>query len=91
MEQKVKALFAAHPDGKQKAAEIAALYLAAGMPVAESKLDGFAENRQLAEQSGMSHLLYFQDAKRITMVSFLDEMGGFTVDLLVSDLQLPKK
>ena len=38
----------------------------------------------------MSHLLYFHDAEHITMVSLMDEMGGFTVDILVSDLQLPR-
>ena len=80
MEQKVKAVFAAHPDGQETAA---------GMEVLESQLEGLAENQALAEEKGMSHLLYFHDAEHITMVSLMDEMGGFTVDILVSDLQLP--
>ena len=33
MEQKVKAVFAAHPDGQETAARIARAYLAAGMEV----------------------------------------------------------
>ena len=86
MEQKVKAVFAAHPNGQ----ETAAAYLAAGMEVLESQLEGLAENQALAEEKGMSHLLYFHDAEHITMVSLMDEMGGFTVDILVSDLQLPR-
>ena len=84
MEQKVKAVFAAHPDGQETAARIARAYLAAGMEVLESQLEG------LAEEKGMSHLLYFHDAEHITMVSLMDEMGGFTVDILVSDLLLPR-
>lgn len=61
-----------------------------GMEVLESQLEGLAENQALAEEKGMSHLLYFHDAEHITMVSLMDEMGGFTVDILVSDLQLPR-
>lgn len=86
MEQKVKAVFAAHPDGQETAARIARAYLAAGMEVLES----LEENQALAVEKGMSHLLYFHDAEHITMVSLMDEMGGFTVDILVSDLQLPR-
>lgn len=90
MEQKVKAVFAAHPDGQETAARIARAYLAAGMEVLESQLEDLEENQALAMEKGMSHLLYFHDAEHITMVSLMDEMGGFTVDILVSDLQLPR-
>ena len=87
MEQKVKAVFAAHPDGQETAARIARAYLA---EVLESQLEGLEENQALAVEKGMSHLLYFHDEEHITMVSLMDEMGGFTVDILVSDLQLPQ-
>lgn len=90
MEQKVKAVFAAHPDGRETAARIAKAYLAAGIEVLESQLEDLAENKALAEERGMSHLLYFHDEEHITLVSLMDEMGGFTVDILVSDLQLPR-
>ena len=69
---------------------MARAYLAAGMEVLESQLEGLEENQALAVEKGMSHLLYFHDAEHITMVSLMDEMGGFTVDILVSDLQLPR-
>ena len=72
MEQKVKAVFAAHPNGQETAARIAGAYLAAGMEVLESQLEGLAENQALAEEKGMSHLLYFHDAEPITMVSLMD-------------------
>lgn len=55
-----------------------------GMEVLESQLEGLEENQALAVEKGMSHLLYFHDAEHITMVSLMDEMGGFTVDILVS-------
>ena len=48
MEQKVKAVFAAHPDGQETAARIARAYLAAGMEVLESQLEGLEENQALA-------------------------------------------
>ena len=90
MEQKVKAVFAAHPDGQETAARIARAYLAAGRGGLGGRLDGLEEDQALAVEKGMSHLLYFHDAEHITMVSLMDEMGGFTVDILVSDLQLPQ-
>ena len=57
MEQKVKAVFAAHRDGQETAALIARAYLAAGMEVLESQLEGLGENQALAVEKGMSHLL----------------------------------
>lgn len=90
MEQKIKAVFAAHPTGREKAKEIAKLYQAAGMEAVFREAEDFAENRDFAEKEGMTHLLYFSDEEHITMVSFADEMGGFTVEILLSDLQLPQ-
>lgn len=90
MEQRIKAVFAAHPTGREKAKEIAKLYQAAGMEAMFREKEGFVENRDWAEKAGMTHLLYFSDKEHITLVSFADEMGGFTVEILLSDLQLPK-
>lgn len=90
MEQKIKAVFAAQTLGREKAEEIAALYRKAGMEAIFRTETDFEQNRCFAEQEGMTHLLYFSDKEHITMVSFADEMGGFTVEILLSDLQLPK-
>lgn len=89
MEQKVCAMFASHPDARSCAENIASRYQAAGMQVVFSAQTQFEAAHAEAEASKMTHLLYFHDAEHITMASFADEMGGFCVDILVSDLQLP--
>lgn len=89
MEQKVSAMFAWHPDASICAKRIASRYQAAGMQVEFSAQTQFEAAQAEAKERGLTHLLYFHDAEHITMASFADEMGGFCVDILVSDLQLP--
>ena len=38
----------------------------------------------------ITYLLYFVDDESIRLVSSADEMGGFTVDISINDLILPK-
>ncbi len=38
----------------------------------------------------MTHVLHFVDEESIRLVSIADEMGGFTVDISINDLILPK-
>ena len=37
-----------------------------------------------------AHVLHFVDEESIRLVSIADEMGGFTVDISINDLILPK-
>lgn len=90
MEQKVKALFAWTEEGHDTAVHIAGLYRQGGMEVF---LHGVAEAEELiaiGEKHGMTHVLYFLDREKLKLVSLADEMGGFTVDVLVEDLILPR-
>lgn len=91
MEQKrVRALFAWTAQGHDTAVRIAGLYRRAGM---EIFLYGVAEPEGMAElglAQDMTHVLYFFDEERLSLVSLADEMGGFTADILVSDLILPE-
>ncbi len=89
MEQKVCAMFASNPDARACAESIALRYQTSGMQVVFSAQTQFEAAYAQAQESKMTHLLYFQDTEHITMASFADEMGGFCVDILVSDLQLP--
>lgn len=90
MEQKrVKALFAWAEPGHDAAVRIAGLYRGAGM---EILLYGMAEPEGLAEMGtahNMTHVLYFWDEERLTLISLADEMGGFTAEVFVSELILP--
>ena len=89
MEEKIKALFAWSPLGANTARGIGEKYAAAGVAVV---LHGEAckeELISLGESKNMTHVLYFLDEERLLLVSLADEMGGFTVEILVEDLILP--
>lgn len=89
--QQVRALFASSPLGRIQAQKIASQYQDAGWQVVLGEREGLEENHRWAEENNMTHLLYFHDDEKITMVSFADEMGGFCVEISVSDLVLPKR
>ncbi len=89
MEQKVKALFAANQNGKQKAAEIANVYRKSGMEVLEITEHDFEKCQHMVKQQQATHLLYFHDTEQITMCIFAEDMDGFCVEIGVSDLQMP--
>lgn len=84
-----RALFAAHADGAETAQKIAAQYQAAGMEIVQGGIITLAEAHDFAQNLKVSHLLYFHNAEQITMVLLESEMGTFSVEVRVSDLQLP--
>ena len=89
-EQRAKALFTCTEAGWDTALRIMEAYRSSGMhaifygKAAEDALIA------LGKESGMTHVLHFLDEENIRMVSIADEMGGFTVDITVKDLILPK-
>lgn len=88
MEQKVKALFAWTMAGEKTAKHFGEKYKAAGMEVTfhgEAKED---ELILLGKNRHMTHVLYFLDHEKLLLVSLVDEMGGFTVEVMVQDLIL---
>ena len=42
-------------------------------------------------QKNMTHVLYFINSRDMKVISLADEMGGFTVDIAVEELILPKE
>ena len=89
MTQKVKALFAWTAKGEEAARRIGNRYMAAGLEVT---LHGEAPREELislAEKKEMTHGLYFLDHEKLLLISLTDEMGGFSVEVLVEDLILP--
>ena len=89
-QKKAKTLVAFTEKGRQKAIEIAGLYRKSGMYIEMSLLgEDIAKNMNYAESKQMSHILYFIDSENMKVISIADEMGGFTVDIAVSELILP--
>lgn len=89
MEQKVKALFSAAAEGRAQAERLAEQYRTAGWQIHLHHTEDLEESRRWAEERLMTHLLYFHDEEQVTLVSFADEMGGYSVEIKVSDLILP--
>ncbi|WP_312059114.1 hypothetical protein [Anaerotignum sp.] len=89
MTQRIKALFAWTAQGEASAKIIGGSYLEKGLPIT---FHGEAERDELiflGQKKDMTHVLYFLDDERLLLVSLADEMGGFTVEVLVKDLILP--
>lgn len=89
-EKKAKTLIAFAVEGARKAIEIANIYRKSGMYVEMSLLgENLQKNIAYAEKKNMTHVLYFIDSENMKVVSLADEMGGFTVDIPISELILP--
>ena len=87
-EQTTKALFTCTEAGYEMAIVITEAYKASGML---AYFYGIADEKDLIElgqTNGMTHVLHFVDEENIKLVSISDEMGGYTVDVKVSDLLL---
>ena len=91
MQQQTKALFTCTEAGYDTAIGIMEQYRRSGM---QAFFYGIAQEEELVslgEENGMTHVLHFLDQKNLKLVSISDEMGGFTADITVNDLILPKK
>lgn len=89
MEQEIRAMFAWTLEGEETAKQFGNQYSEAGIEVVfygEAKED---ELISLGKKENMTHVLYFLDPKRLLLVSLADEMGGFTVEVLVEELVIP--
>lgn len=89
--QKTKALFTCTEAGNDMALSIMEAYRQSGMLAYFYGIADEKELVELGEMNGMTHVLHFVDAENIKLVSISDEMGGFTVDIKVSDLLLMQK
>ena len=52
--------------------------------------EDIAKNMAYAEKKEMTHILYFIDDISMKVISLADEMGGFTVEIPITELILPK-
>ena len=87
-EVQTKALFTCTEAGYDAALSIMELYRRM-----QAFFYGIAEEAELVslgEINKMTHVLHFVDEESIRLVSIADEMGGFTVDISINDLILPK-
>lgn len=87
-----KTLIAYTQTGMTTAIETANTYRRSGMYVETSLLgDDIEKNTAYARKKNMTHVLYFIDTINLKVISLADEMGGFTVDVTVDELIMPKE
>ena len=89
-EVQTKALFTCTEAGYDAALSIMELYRKNGMQAFFYGIAEEADLVSLGEINKMTHVLHFVDEESIRLVSIADEMGGFTVDISINDLILPK-
>ncbi len=83
-----KALFTCTEAGYDTALRMLEAYRRSGMQVIFYGVAAEEDLLSLGEEGGMSHVLHFRDAENIRLIRLCDEMGGFTTDILLSDLLL---
>ena len=89
-EVQTQALFTCTEAGYDAALSIMELYRKNGMQAFFYGIAEEADLVSLGEINKMTHVLHFVDEESIRLVSIADEMGGFTVDISINDLILPK-
>lgn len=90
-EEKPTSFFAYDDEAAQTAIEVAAMYRKKGMTVEMSLMGRGLRNMKYAKDKGFSHMLYFTDKGTVKIMSFKDEMGGYSVEVPVSELTAMKK
>jgi len=86
-ETKVKVLIAYENEGKKNADIFSEIYNKIFEVEYSDSFESFEKAMEYAENSGMSHMLYFLDDINLKLVSLLDDMGGYTLDVTVDDLK----
>lgn len=85
-----KALFTCTEAGYDTALRIMERYRQSGMQAFFYGIAAEEDLISLGESNYMTHVLHFLDAEKLKLVSIADEMGGFTAEITVDDLILPK-
>lgn len=89
-ETQTRALFTCTEAGYAAALSVMELYRKSGMQVFFYGIAEEADLISLGEANRMTHVLYFVDGESLKLVSLTDEIGGFTADIGIHDLILPK-
>lgn len=78
--------------GMTTAIDTANTYRRSGMYVETSLLgEDIEKNIRYAQSKNMTHVLYFIDNIHLKVISLADEIGGFTVDITIDELVMPKE
>lgn len=87
MNGKVKVLITGDDEGLKTAEKFYGIYKNIFDAVYAEGVLGFEMAYKRAESEKMTHMLYFADETNVILSSFADEMGGYTLEITVDDLQ----
>lgn len=82
----VKVLITSSEDGRNTAREFTEIYREL-FDVTFRDITVFEDALETARKADMTHMLYFRDVRNLTLTSFADEMGGYSLDITVDDLR----
>lgn len=87
MDNVEKTIVAWCENGKKTAYDVGGKYEKLGAKITYHGKALEQELKKIGENYDATHLLYFLNEEDIILISFKDEMGGFTVPIKVQDLK----
>lgn len=86
-EVRVRVLIACDDKGKNNAEKFYVIYNKLFEVEYNEEISDFDIAMEYAKTGKMSHILYFIDEVNLRLSSLLDDMGGYTVDVTIDDLE----
>ena len=86
-ENEVRVMIAYKKEGKKSADRFAEIYKKLFKVEYADDIMRFEEALKEAERSDMTHMLYFTDDVNLILSSLADELGGYSLEISVDDLQ----
>lgn len=83
----VRVLIACKDKGIANAERFAGIYNKIFDVEYNRNLNDFDMAFQYAQKENMSHILFFMDTVNLKLVSLLDDMGGYTAEVTIDDLE----
>lgn len=83
----IRVLIACEDKGKTSAERFFKIYNKMFEVEYNTNISNFELAFKYAKRKNMTHMLFFVDKVNLTLSSLIDDMGGYTVDVTVDDLE----
>lgn len=83
----VKVMIAGDREGLAAAEKYSLIYKKLFDVIYENSINEFEGAYEAAKERAMTHMLYFVNDIDLLLVSFADELGGYTLEITVDDLE----
>ena len=83
----VRVMIAGDREGLAAAEKYSLIYKKLFDVIYENSINEFEGAYEAAKERAMTHMLYFVNDIDLLLVSFADELGGYTLEITVDDLE----